>query len=211
MKLFYGPASPYVRKVMVTAFETKLDDRLALERLGLLNAAQPAPQLAAVNPLAKIPTLVLDDGRVIFGSQVICEYLDSLHEGEKLFPKEEDSRWRALARAAAGDGLLEAAMLARAEMARPDASQAQDWINGQLGKVRRCLDTFERDCSYPLVEPAEANLNIGDVAVACALGWLDFRMPDENWRRQRKRLADWFGVVSQRRSMMMTRPVAPPA
>ena len=206
MKLFYGPASPFVRKVMVAAIELGLDGQIELERLGLLNAAQPNPQLAAVNPLAKIPALVLDDRRVLFDSNVICEYLDSLG-GRTLFPAPGDDRWRALTRVAAADGLLEAAMLARAEKAQPAAQQVPEWIAGQLGKARQCLDMFEQQAG---LEEA-GTPDIGDIGVACALGWLDFRMPEENWREGRARLANWFDGVSRRRSLQATQPAAPPA
>lgn len=212
MKLFFGSASPYVRKVMVAAIETKLDHRLHLEKLGLLAPAHPNPQLAAVNPLAKIPTLVLEDGQVIFDSQVICEYLDSLHDGDKLFPPVGEARWRALTRAAAADGLLEAAMLARADMARPADRQSPEWTAAQLRKAKRCLDMFAREAEttvFPVDLAGAARLDIGDITLGCALGWLDFRMPGENWRHGRKALARWFEEVSQRHSMKRTQPAEP--
>jgi len=212
MKLFCNSASPYVRKVMVAAIEMKLDGGIHLEKLGLLAPTQPDPGLAAVNPLAKIPTLVPDDGSPIFDSLVICEYLDSLHDGEKLFPAAGKARWRALTRVAAADGLLEAAMLARAESARAAHQQSSEGIAAQLGKVRRCLDMFERDAGamgLPADLAGAAKVDIGDVACGCALGWMDFRMPQENWRQGRPALARWFGEMSQRRSMKMTEPVQP--
>lgn len=214
MKLFHGTASPYVRKVMVVAIEAKLDGKIQLESFGLLSPARPEPAILAVNPLAKIPVLVSDDGASIFDSPVICEYLDSLHTGEKIFPAEGKARWRALTRAAAADGLLEAAMAARAEMARDANMQSADLIAGQLGKFRRCLDMFERDtvASDQLAGLAgAAKIDIGDIACGCALGWVDFRMPNENWRQGRPTLARWFAELSQRPSMKATEPVAPPA
>jgi glutathione S-transferase len=214
MKLFYGSASPYVRKVMVAAIETKLDSRIQLEKFGLLSPSRPDPAIAAVNPLAKIPTLVPDDGPPIFDSRVICEYLDSLHDGEKLFPAAGKARWRALTRAAAADGMLDAAMAARTEMARDANVQLPEWIAGQLGKTRGCLDMFEREADaagQPAGLAGSAKIDIGDIACGCALGWLDFRMPNENWRQRRPALARWFGELSQRRSMKATEPVVPTA
>jgi glutathione S-transferase len=207
MKLFCNSASPYVRKVMVAAIETGLDGAIQLEKLGILSAARPDERLASVNPLAKIPTLVADDGAPIFDSLVICEYLDSLHDGEKLFPPAGKARWRVLTRVAAADGLLAAAMEARTESGRPAAVQAAESIAAQLGKARRCLDMFEREAGAMGL----AQVDIGDIACGCALGWLDFRMPQENWRQGRPALARWFGEMSQRRSMKLTEPVQPQA
>ena len=214
MKLLYGTASPYARKVVVVAIETKLDGRIQLEKFGLLSPSRPEPAIVAVNPLAKIPTLVTDDGTPIFDSPVICEYLDSLHAGEKVFPAEGKARWRALTRAAAADGLLDAAMAARAEMARDANMQTADWIAAQLGKARRCLDMFERDAAtsdQPAGLAGAGKVDIGDIACGCALGWLDFRMPNENWRQGRPALARWFAELSLRPSMKATEPAAPPA
>jgi glutathione S-transferase len=207
MKLYYGPASPYVRKVMAAAIEAGLDGKIELEKFGMLSPMQPNPRLEAVNPLAKIPTLVPDDGPPIFDSNVICEYLDSLHTGTKLVPAPGKARWRALTRTAAADGVLEAAMTARGELARAANLQWPEFAAGHMGKVRRSLDAFERDAE---AAPDTAQIDIGDIAVGCALGWLDFRMPNENWRQGRPALAKWFGELSKRRSMKLTEPANPP-
>ena len=212
MKLFFGSASPFVRKVMVAAIETKLEGRLELKKLGPLSAAKPTPELAAVNPLAKIPTLVLDDGRTIVDSRVICEYLDSLHDGPKLFPAIGEARWRALTRAAWADGLLEAAIAARIERSRAAELQSPDWIAGQMGKATRTLDVLEHQtekAGLPNGLAGPASIDVGDVGVGCALGFLDFRMPDLAWRQARPALARWFGELSQRRSMRLTVPADP--
>lgn len=212
MKLYYGSASPYVRKVMVVAIETGLGDRLQLEKLGLLSPAHPEPRLATVNPLAKIPTLVAEDNSPIFDSSVICDYLDSLHGGPKLIPAGA-GRWAALTRAAAADGLLEAAMTVRAEMARDTTAQSAEWIVGHRGKVSRCLDFFEAHVARSGVPEGLAGacpIDIGDIACACALGWLDFRMPDDDWRADRHVLARWFAEIAERPSMCQTKPANPP-
>jgi glutathione S-transferase len=212
MKLFYGSVSPYVRKVMVTAIEIGLDDRLQLEKFGLLSPARLEPRLAAVNPLAKIPALLPDEGPALFDSRVICEYLDSLHDGEKLFPAVGPKRWHALTQMSAADGLLDAGMTARAEMARPPAVQAADWIAGHMGKARRVLDLWEHEveqAGVPAGLSGAARIDIGDIAWGCALGWLDFRMPDESWRNTHPALARWFSELSQRRSMSITMPAQP--
>jgi glutathione S-transferase len=212
MKLYCNPASPYVRKVMVAAIELGLDGRLELEKFGMLAPTIPNDRLSAVNPLAKIPTLVPDEGPPIFDSHVICDYFDQLHGGAKLFPAAGAPRWRALTQEAAADGLLEAAMLARMERARPATQQSPEWIAGQLGKARRGLDWFEREVQATGTPPGLAGagaVGIGDIACGCALGWFDFRMPEENWRGGRPALAGWFGALAQRRSMKMTEPANP--
>ena len=213
MKLYCNSGSPYVRKVMVTAIEAGLDSKIQLENLGMLSPMQPNPRLVAANPLAKIPTLVPDDGPPIFDSNVICEYLDSMHSGAKLIPVPGMARWRALTRTAAADGLLEAAMTARGELARAANQQSPELAAGQMGKARRCLDLFEREAEAagsPEGLAGAANIDIGDIACGCALGWVDFRMPNENWRQGRPALARWFGELSKRRSMKLTEPANPP-
>ena len=112
MKLRYSPTSPYVRKVMVTAFETGLHDRI--ERVPT-DIREPRPDFLADNPLGKVPTLITDDGVPLFNSRVICEYLDSLHDGHKLFPTEVPARWRTLRLMALADGILDAGVLRRME------------------------------------------------------------------------------------------------
>jgi glutathione S-transferase len=129
MKLFFSPTSPYVRKCMVTAHELGLVERIAL----LPSQAHPVNRdatLVAANPLGKVPTLVTDEGQALYDSRVICEYLDHLGGG-RLFPQDA-TRWNALALQSLGDGLLDAALLARYEdVARPEALRWADWRRGQ--------------------------------------------------------------------------------
>ena len=121
MKLHWSPRSPFVRKVMIVAHEMGLVDRLTLVRT-VAASDQPHPELMRDNPLSKIPTLVLDDGTVLYDSPVICEYLDRLHAGPKLFPPGGAERMTALRRQALGDGLLDFLLLWRDERARPQPS-----------------------------------------------------------------------------------------
>jgi glutathione S-transferase len=139
MKLRHNPASPYVRKVMVCAHELGLAGKIEL----LSTAVSPVETnatLAAENPLMKIPALVTDDGQVLFDSPVICEYLDSLAGGGKVFPAPGNARWAALRQQALGDGILDALILCRYEIAaRPEEKRHAAWTDGQMKKAHQAL------------------------------------------------------------------------
>ncbi|MGE0082715.1 MAG: glutathione S-transferase N-terminal domain-containing protein, partial [Thiohalomonadaceae bacterium] len=167
MKLFYSPLSPFVRKVLVFAMETGLDGRIERHTV---NPWEPHPELTAANPLGKVPTLITDDGMVIYDSAVICEYLDALHNGPDLIPHAGPERLRALRLEALGDGIAEAAVLRRMESVRPEALQSADWMDLQVRTVERGLDALEAE-----VEGWGQSFGIGQITVACALGYLDFR------------------------------------
>jgi glutathione S-transferase len=199
MKLHYSPASPYVRKVRVLALETGLMEDIELVTAALTPIG-PDPNVCADNPIGKIPALVRDDGSALYDSRVICEYLDSRHGGTRMFPENGDARWTAVRRQALADGILDAAVGTRYEtFLRPEALRWQDWVDGQMAKVRRSLDALENESLGDTVD-------IGTISVACALGYLDFRYPDEGWRDSRPKLGGWFEKFSQRPSMSETRP-----
>lgn len=199
MKLIYNPASPYVRKVRVLAIEAGLMNRIELANVSITPVG-PDEALCASNPIGKIPTLVLDDGGALYDSRVICEYLDGLHDNPRLFPQHGDARWTALRRQALADGILDAAVGTRYEtFLRPEALRWSEWIEGQMQKVRRSLDVLED-------ETLGDEVDIGTISVACALGYLDFRYPQEGWRDSRSRLAAWYERFSARASMSETRP-----
>lgn len=201
MKLHTNPASPFGRKVKVAAIETGLFEQLELRNLQTSAVAADA-DLVADNPLGKIPCLVLDDGQALYDSRVICEYLDTLHAGERLFPAEGPARWTALRRQALADGLAEAALLARYETAlRPEPLRWPDWIDGQLAKVHRAVARLEAEAGA-----LGERRDIGVIAAGCGLGYLDFRFPALDWRRTAPRLAGWFDGFSQRPSMRRTQP-----
>lgn len=207
MKLRHSPTSPFVRKVMVAAYELGLESRI--ERIPTRVApTQRNDEVVRDNPLVKIPALTTDDGLVIYDSRVICEYLDTLAGGAKLFPAAGQSRWRALRQQALGDGILDAGILARYESLRPREFQWQEWIDAQMRKVRGALSALEMECeSGDLALPtADATIEIGHLAIGCALGWLDFRYAAEAWRERHRRLAAWYENLARRRSMQETAP-----
>ena len=203
MKLYYSTASPFVRKVSVVALETGLDGRI--EKIA--TAVMPTkanPALARENPLEKLPALETDGGEVIFDSVVICEYLDSLHDGRKLFPPAGGARWRALTLMSLADGILDAGVLCRYEqLLRPEDKRNAEWVAGQARKVAQGLDALETSADEFEREPT-----IGEITVGCALGWLEFRKPCGDSRAGRKRLFQWFDAISRRPSFAATVPKA---
>jgi glutathione S-transferase len=169
----------------------------------VVSAAAPNAEVMAVNPLNKIPTLLLADGTELYDSRVICEYLDTLHDGPKLFPAESGARWVALRRQALGDGLMEVIVLRLGEQNRPPAMQSGKHLAAYRLKIAAALDRLERDATEDAGELA-GRPGIGHVAVACALGHLDFRFAADDWRQGRPRLARWYGDFARRPSMQAT-------
>ena len=200
MRLWLNPASPFARKVRVVARETGLEGRI--EEISIaVSPVKPHAELARQNPLVKIPALSTDEG-TLYDSAVICEYLDSLHGKAPLFPKAGAERWRALRLQALADGVLEAAVLLRYESAvRPEALQWSVWKSGQFGKVRGGLDALEQECGG-----WSSGFGIGELTAGCVLGYLDFRFPDEGWRKSHPVLEKWYAEISQRPSMKATVP-----
>ena len=197
MKLRFSATSPYVRKVVAAAIETGLDSRI--ERVPT-DPWSPDTDLPASNPLGKVPALELDDGTVLFDSPVICEYLDSLHNGPKLHP-EGAARWTALRLAAIGDGICDAAINRLLDTRRPENLRSADWQQRQKTAVARACDLLEAEAGT-----LDGPVTIGQVAVACALGYLDLRWNADQWRQGRPKLAAWFETFSQRPSIASTTP-----
>jgi glutathione S-transferase len=201
MKLIGSVTSPYVRKVRVVMAEKKLDFSLALE-----NVWVPETTIQEVNPLGKIPCLVMEDGSTLYDSRVIAEYLDTISPVCKLLPPNGRDRtevkvWEALA-----DGVLDAAILVFLERReRPPEQQSQKWIDRQMGKVHAGLREMSAklgDSSYCM----GIHYSLADVAVGCALGWLAFRFPDIDWRGDYPNLARLFDKLSERPSFRDTVP-----
>lgn len=203
MQLHFSPASPFVRKVRVVAIETGLERAIELVDVEVTPIA-PNPDVILANPIGKIPCLVTEDVGPLYDSRVISEYLDGQHDGPRLFPEAGPTRWQALRRQALADGIMDAAVLARYENAlRPTERRWDDWFTHQKLKFRRALDQLEKD-----VATFTDTLDIGQIAIGCALGYLDFRFPEEGWRDERPALAAWFKPFAARESMVRTAPEA---
>lgn len=201
MKLFFSPASPYVRKVTASAILLGLQD--TIERLP--SAASPIDRdmtIAPANPLGKVPTALLPDGTALIDSRTICEYLHSQAPAQGLFPDEAPARWEALRLHAIADGLLDAALLARYEaVMRPEPLRWEAWTNGLMGKIDAAVAALEA-----AVASLEARNDIGAITAGCALGYLDFRFPAHDWRRNAPALAAWWARYGDTPPMRDTRP-----
>ena len=201
MKLHHSTTSPFVRKVMVSAMELGLADRIEKLPAKVSPIVRTSPVIAD-NPLGKLPTLIVDDGMVLYDSRVICEYLDALAGGGRIFPASGPARWQALAEQALADGMTDAALLERYETTlRPAENMWPQWRDGQHDKVVKALDRLEH-----VAAGFSARVDIGTIAAACALAYLDFRFPDLGWRQQRPHLAVWLTMFAARPSMTATVP-----
>ena len=202
MKLHWSPRSPFVRKVMIVAHERGVAGRLNCVRT-VATTSKPHGDLMIDNPLSKIPTLVLNDGTVIYDSPVICEYFDSIGDEEtpKLFPAPPKARLSALRRQALGDGFLDLLVLLRDERMRANPSEAH--LVSAAVRKKAILDSLELEAP----ELAAIQFGIGHVAIGCALSYLDFRYADEDWREGRQRLANWHATFVARPSVVATEPV----
>lgn len=197
MKLYFSATSPFVRKCMVCAYELGLADRI--EKLP--SAVHPVKRdqtVLASNPLGQVPTLISDKAEILLDSRVICEYLNALGKGT-LFPEGRD-RWRVLSEEALADGIMDALLLARYEMAsRPQALRWNEWHRGQMDKVQSGLEYLEKQ-----VSSWDERLDIGTISFGCALGYLDLRFTDYDWRRAFPATAAWFAQFNARESMQNT-------
>ena len=200
MKLIGSVTSAYVRKARVVLAEKKLDYQFELE-----NVWAPETTIASSNPLGKVPCLVMEDGSAMYDSRVIVEYLDNASPVGRLIPDDtrqrlQTRRWEALA-----DGCIDAAIAVVMESRRPGELQNAEWIARQQGKVDRALQAMSKDLAERGWCTGEA-YNLADIAVGCALGYLELRMPELNWRKQYPNLGKLFDKVSKRASFKATVP-----
>jgi glutathione S-transferase len=207
MKLIGNASSPYVRKVRVVMAEKKLDYQFVVE-----DVWSATTQIAESNPLGKVPCLVMEGGEALFDSRVIVEYLDTLSPVGKLIPsvgreRAEVKTWEALA-----DGVLDAAIAARLEVIWTGRTvgavqyRSKAWIDYQMKKIERSVAAMakglgERGHCFGI------HLSLADIAVGCALGYLDFRFPDYDWRTPYPDLAKFHEKLMQRQSFIDTLPV----
>ena len=203
MKLIGAVASPYVRKVRVVMAEKRLDYQFVPE-----NVWADDTRISASNPLGKVPCLVMEGGEAVFDSRVIVEYLDTLSPVGKLIPQQGRERaevktWEALA-----DGVMDASVLARLEATwvhRKDSERSQAWIDRQLLKVNAGLQSMSQGLAdKPFC--SGIHLSLSDIAVGCALGWLEFRFPEIAWRDEHPNLARLLDKLMLRPSFADTRP-----
>lgn len=202
MQLRYSPTSPYARKVMVAAMEMGLCG--SIEMLAT-NPWDADSGITSDNPLGQVPVLLLDDGQTLYDSPVICEYLDRLHQGPRLLPADGPQRWEQLRLQALADGMMDAALLIFLEHKRRAEDARSDWwLQLQRDTLDRSVMELERQAAGFPEAPG-----VGQIAAACALGYLDFRISDCQWRAQAPKLADWYGDFSRRSSMRATAPADP--
>ena len=203
MKLRYSPTSPYVRKVVVTAIEAGLDDRI--ERIET-DVWDPSTDIAEDNPLGKVPALTTDEGMVLCDSPTICQYLDSLHDGPRLIPAEGPGRWHVLDLHALANGIMDAAVARVVEhRARPEHLRFDGWLQRQKLKIDRALDALDKQAAEGALD---GPVTLGTITLGCALGYLDLRFPEDAWRDGHPALAAWYETFSRRPSMQATVPPA---
>eukprot|EP00930_Biecheleria_cincta_P091522 TRINITY_DN81107_c0_g1_i1.p1 TRINITY_DN81107_c0_g1~~TRINITY_DN81107_c0_g1_i1.p1 ORF type:complete len:247 (-),score=44.15 TRINITY_DN81107_c0_g1_i1:137-829(-) len=201
LRLLGFPTSPFVRKVIVLLEETGVRDQVDVE-MCINTPVKPNAELCAMNPLGKIPCLVTPDVGALYDSPVICEYLDALQSDpvRKCIPPGKE-RWQALRRQALGDGVMDAVVMIRYEshMRPAEAGSWPDMLDAQRKKVIRSLDAMEVEAAAGL-----DGVNIGTIAFACALGYLDIRLEELDWRLNRAALAKWYETFASRESMKKT-------
>ena len=201
MKLIGSATSPYVRKVRIVMAEKKLDYQFVLEDVWAQNST-----MSASNPLGKVPCLVMEAGEAIFDSRVIVEYLDTLSPVGKLIPvqgreRAEVKTWEALA-----DGVMDAALLARLEATwagRADGQRSDAWIARQMDKIDKALQAMNKGLGEKAY-CSGVHFSLSDVAVGCALDYLDFRFAEIDWRKNHPKLAKLQEKLTQRPSFMET-------
>ncbi|MDF1855407.1 glutathione S-transferase [Pseudooceanicola sp.] len=199
MKLMSSPASPFVRKVRVQILESGLTDQIE-EIFVSTTPTNSDPDLIAANPLAKLPSLIRDDGPTLYDSRVITRYLDA-KSGAGLYP--EARLWEVLTLEATADGILDSAVsMIYEHRVRPPEMVFDGWIEAQWSKVERAVKVVNDRWMSHLAGP----LDMGQVGIACALGYLDFRHPDRGWRDGNGALDDWYATFVERPAMQATIP-----
>lgn len=198
MTLLGALASPFVRKVRVLLMETGQDD-IAMQEVATTPVAT-APEVAAANPVGKIPALIRDDGPALYDSRVITRYLDS-RAGGRYYPAAR--LWEVLTLEATAEGIIEAALAMTYEARiRPENLRYAPWVEGQWAKAARALTAVNDRWMSHLAGP----LDMGHIAMGCALGYIDFRHDDRGWRQGNTALADWYATFCTRESMVATAP-----
>ena len=205
MLLHWSPRSPFVRKVMIAAHECGLADRIERVRT-VVAAATPNIELMKENPQSRLPTLRVAGGTVVYDSPVICEYFDTLHGGAKLFPESFPERLVALRRQSLGDGMLDTMLMWRGEVLRPPAQQSIKHMQAWKLKTNVSVDMLEDEADALVA----SHFSIGHIALGVALGYIDFRFPELNWRDGHQKLAAWHKTFEARPSVKANEAVDEP-
>ena len=199
MKCYITANSPFARKVRVAAYETGLADEVEWQ---IITPAERAKIIPTINPLGKVPVAVLEAGDILFDSPVICAYVDSLNKDyPKLIPETAAQRWAVTTLEALGDGLGEAVVAGSTEDSKPDDKRTQAIVDRQMGKITSALGALNKKAGDFNDRPM-----MGEIAVACALGFMEFRNVVPGWRETYPNLGDWYTAILKRRSFVLTTP-----
>jgi glutathione S-transferase len=201
MKLISADTSPYARKVRIVMFEKKIECQYET-----VDVWSPDTPINALNPLGKVPTLIMEDGGAVFDSRVIVEYLDSLTPLHRLIPQSGRERLEVKCWEALSDGLLDAALLVRLESTqRPEALRSATWVERQMKKINLSLEAMSKGLGEKTWCSGNS-YSLSDIAVGCALGYLDFRFPQLDWRNAHINLATHYAKLAKRPSFLSTDP-----
>lgn len=197
MRLYSSKLSPWGQRVWM---QIRLKD-LPIERLGAPGGSLRSPEFMAINPLGKVPALVLSDGLALFDSPVICEYLDTISGSPRYLPKEGERRWQVLRTQALADGIMDSAVAMIYESRRPESQRSPDWQRRWQNCILRAVRQLDDDPAL-----LSGPVNLGSIAVACALGYLDFRLPELDWRQPHPHVASSYSTLSEIPGMRATLP-----
>jgi glutathione S-transferase len=200
MRLFYAPASPFARIVRVALLETGLDNQV---RKQVVTLRDHASALLPYNPVGRVPTLELDNGTILTESLLILGYIDTLHSGRPLLPRDGSDGWRTLAEMGIAAGMLEGIVTWARELRRPEHAQSPDVIALETTRVNRTADVLERAVANG---GYSGEINAARMVLGCALGWVDPRHPVWAWRAGRPNLAAWFEAIAETPSFQATVP-----
>jgi glutathione S-transferase len=193
LKLISSSTSPYAQKVRVTAIEKAIH----LDVENVVPIAEGSIQTIK-NPLGKVPTLILEDGELIYDSVVICAYLDTLNDTQRLMPIEPTAALKTKKAEALGDGIMDAAFATVMELKRPDTEPSQFWLGRWKGAINRGMAEIDRQVN------ADTDLDIGTISYACALNYVCFRLPEIEWRSKYPNLETWWSATTKRDSFQQT-------